>query len=138
MILPFCVTLKCGSLASRVTPKRGLLVKSIMILLYGGIHPPNYLALTTRRLTFAQNVDKWKGVYTNEDRKKILEYCDNTEPTVYTKAIELMFCLDIRIGELRALYKEDVNFESRTIYVGHQMVDVKQRVQADIPFDQIL
>ena len=79
----------------------------------------------TRYLRFAPRNDKWNGVYTREDRQKILKACEDAKPTVYTKAIELMFCLDIRIGELRALYKEDVNWEKRTIYVGHQMVDVK-------------
>ena len=79
----------------------------------------------THRLRFAPVNDKWVGVYTLEDRKKILNVCENSKPTVYTKAIELMFCLDIRIGELRALYKEDVDLEDRNIYIGHQMVDVK-------------
>lgn len=81
--------------------------------------------IDTRRLKFAPKKDKWEGVYTVSDRKKILDACEQASPTVYTKAIELMFCLDIRIGELRALYKEDVDLERRTIFVGHQMVDVK-------------
>ncbi len=79
----------------------------------------------THRLRFAPVKDKWVGVYTLEDRKKILNVCENSKLTVYTKAIEFMFCLNIRIGELRALYKEDVDLEDRNIYIGHQMVDVK-------------
>lgn len=79
----------------------------------------------TRRLRFAPVKDKWEGVYTLEDRKKILNTCEDSKPTVYTKAIELMFCLDIRIGELRALQKDDVNLEKRTINICHQMVDVQ-------------
>ena len=79
----------------------------------------------TSRLKFAPEKDKWEGVYTVTDRKRILDACEQMAPTVYTKAIELMFCLDIRIGELRALYKEDVDLQNRTIFVGHQMVDVK-------------
>lgn len=81
--------------------------------------------IDTHRLNFAPTEDKWEGVYTAEDRQKILDICDSIKPTVYTKAIELMFCLDIRIGELRALYKEDVNLDTRTIFIGHQMVDVQ-------------
>ncbi|MBR6359140.1 MAG: tyrosine-type recombinase/integrase, partial [Lachnospiraceae bacterium] len=94
--------------------------------------------ISTRRLKFAQKTDKWEGVYSLADRQKILSVCEELKPTVYTKAIELMFCLDIRIGELRALYKADVDLEHKTVYVGHQMVDVKtdkanrQSIRSDI------
>ncbi|MCR4685243.1 MAG: site-specific integrase, partial [Lachnospiraceae bacterium] len=81
--------------------------------------------ISTSRLPFAPVSDKWEGVYTTEDRKKILTACENARPTVYTKAIELMFCLDIRIGELRALQKEDVDLENKKVRIAHQMVDVK-------------
>lgn len=82
-------------------------------------------SVDTKRLRFAPEKDKWEGVYSLVDRQKILNTCEKEKPTVYTKAIELMFCLDIRIGELRALYKEDVDLDKKTIYIGHQMVDVK-------------
>ncbi len=81
--------------------------------------------ISTRRLRFAPGQDKWKDVYTSEDKQKILKVCGNRKPTVYTKAIELMFCLDIRIGELRALQKDDVDLQNRTISIEHQMVDVQ-------------
>lgn len=81
--------------------------------------------ISTRRLKFAPENNKWAGVYTVADRQRILKKCEEMKPSVYIKAIELMFCLDIRIGELRALYKEDVNLNDKTIYIGHQMVDVK-------------
>ncbi len=81
--------------------------------------------ISTRNLRFAPVEDKWEGVYTDLDRQKILKACEEMPPTVYTKAIELMFCLDIRIGELRALYKENVDLEHKTVYIGHQMVDIK-------------
>lgn len=83
--------------------------------------------VSTSRLKFAPVTDKWEKVYSPEDKKKILSICENMKPSVYTKAIELMFCIDVRISELRALYKEDVDFETQTIYVGHQMVDVKTK-----------
>lgn len=81
--------------------------------------------IATNRLKFAPTEDKWDGVYTDTDKSKLLAVCENTTPTVYTKAIELMFCLDIRIGELRALQKGDVDLQNRIINVSHQMVDVK-------------
>ncbi len=81
--------------------------------------------VSTKRLRFAPVYDKWEGVYTSEDRQKILETCENMTPTVYIKAIELMFCLDIRVGELRALQKNDVDLDERTINVAHQMIDIR-------------
>lgn len=81
--------------------------------------------VNTKRLRFAPVVDKWDGVYTSTDRQKILKACEDTAPTVYTKAIELMFCLDIRIGELRALQKDDVDLQKCTININHQMIDVE-------------
>ncbi len=72
--------------------------------------------ISTNRLKFAAQTDKWKGVYSPIDKKKILEVCGKMKPTVYSKAIELMFCLDIRIGELRALQKNDVDLSDKTIY----------------------
>ena len=79
--------------------------------------------ISTKKLKFAAREDKWAGVYSPDDRVKILAVCEQKRPTVYIKAVELMFCLDIRIGELRALQKNDVNLIDRTIYIGHQMVD---------------
>ena len=49
-------------------------------------------------------VDNENVRYTDEDRDKILNYLDGMdEKTGYEYGIELMFCLCIRIGELRAL-----------------------------------
>lgn len=81
--------------------------------------------INTSRLRFAPEKDKWDGVYSLADRKKILDACEKTKPTVYTKSIELMFCLDIRIGELRAIHKSDVDLDKQTVFIGHQMIDEK-------------
>ncbi len=81
--------------------------------------------IATNKLKFGAFDDKWKDVYTSKDKRKILSVCEQIKPTVYTKAVELAFCLDIRIGELRALQKGDVDYEKRLIDVSHQMVDVK-------------
>lgn len=81
--------------------------------------------VSTKRLRFAPVVDKWDGVYTLADKQKILKACEDAKPTVYIKGIELMFSLDIRIGELRALQKSDVDLQNGTINVAHQMVDVE-------------
>lgn len=84
----------------------------------------NRLQVSTRTLTFAAKNDKWDGVYSDIERRKILDYCSALEkPTVYTKAIELIFCLDIRVGELRALQWDDIDLENKKVKIAHQMVD---------------
>jgi hypothetical protein len=56
------------------------------------------VALFERVLEEKENVR-----YTDEDRDKILNYLDGMdEKTGYEYGIEVMFCLCIRIGELRA------------------------------------
>lgn len=47
------------------------------------------------------------AVYTREERDTLLAYLDAQEPSLYSIAVSLMFCLDIRIGELKALTWDD-------------------------------
>ena len=67
-------------------------------------------------------VDNENIRYTDEDRDKILAYLDGlAEKTGYEYGIELMFCLCVRIGELRALRWSDVDFRKHTISISrHQ------------------
>ncbi len=68
-------------------------------------------------------VDNENVRYTDEDRDKILKYLDGMdEKTGYEYGIELMFCLCIRIGELRALRWSDVDFHKHTISISREIV----------------
>lgn len=68
-------------------------------------------------------VDNENVRYTDEDREKILSYLDGLdEKTGYEYGIELMFCLCIRIGELRALRWSDVDFSRHTISISREIV----------------
>ena len=65
-------------------------------------------------------------VYTPRERELILTYLENLpNQTGYTWGIRLMFCLDVRIGELKALrwshYYPD-KFDVPMIYIGNQVV----------------
>ena len=61
--------------------------------------------------------------YTDEDRNKILNYLDQMiDKSDYEYAIELMFCLCIRIGELRALRWTDLDNRKNTITIAREIV----------------
>ena len=63
-------------------------------------------------------------VYSNEEREKIITQAE-LEDDVFARAIILMFCSCTRIGEIRALKWEDVDFENRTMYIHREMVRMK-------------
>ena len=52
-------------------------------------------------------------------------YLSNIPQNSYTLAIQLMFCLDIRIGELKALRWTDYDEKKGQIYIHSQIVDRK-------------
>lgn len=62
------------------------------------------------------------SVYTREERDKLLAYLDAQKPSLYTLAISLAFCLDIRIGELKALTWADYDETAGTIRIERQYV----------------
>ena len=62
------------------------------------------------------------SVYTREERDTLLAYLDAQEPSLYTLAISLMFCLDCRIGELKALTWDDYDEKAGTIRIQKQYV----------------
>ncbi|SFC42005.1 tyrosine-type recombinase/integrase [Butyrivibrio sp. YAB3001] len=68
------------------------------------------------------NKDK---VYTPEEREKLFTYLQSLPQNVYTLGIMLMFCLDVRIGELKALRWTDYNENKGQIYIHNQIVDRK-------------
>ena len=62
------------------------------------------------------------AVYTREERDTLLAYLDTQAPSLYTLAISLMFCLDCRIGELKALTWADYDEQAGTIRIERQYV----------------
>lgn len=66
------------------------------------------------------------AVYTAEDRDALLAYLDAQEPNLYIIAISLMFCLDIRIGELKALTWDDYDEQAQTLRIEKQFVMRKE------------
>ena len=63
--------------------------------------------------------------YTEEEAQKMVEYLAALpDKTVYDHAIILNFCLDVRIGELRALTWDDLDFSGEVpcVFIQHQIV----------------
>lgn len=64
--------------------------------------------------------------YTDEERKILLNYLDNMpKKSGYEYGIALMFCLCIRIGELRALRWTDIDYYRNTITIEREIVRQK-------------
>ncbi len=73
-----------------------------------------------------KEVDNELKVYSNEERNKIIAQSD-IENDVFARAIILMFCSCTRIGEIRALKWEDVDFENKTMYIHREIVRRKDK-----------
>lgn len=68
-------------------------------------------------------VDNRNIRYTNEDREAILKVLsEKKDKCGYDYGIELMFCLCVRIGELKALRWSDIDFRNKTISVSREVV----------------
>ena len=72
-----------------------------------------------------KEVDNEDKVYSDAEREKILRACKE-QNDVYSRCIGLMFCLCVRIGEMKALKWSDVDFENRRIYIHRSMVQIKE------------
>ena len=78
-----------------------------------------------------KDVNNELKVYSNEERDKIIAQAE-LEDDVFARAIILMFCSCTRIGEIRALKWDDVDFEKRTMYIHREIVRRKDEVGHEI------
>ena len=64
------------------------------------------------------------AIYSSKERAELINSIRASEKqTVYSLAIQFIFCLPIRIGELRALKWSCIDFENKRVYILAQMVD---------------
>ena len=82
-------------------------------------NPAAAVATKDLRCKVVHNAD---AVYTREERDALLAYLDTQEPSLYTLAVSLMFCLDVRIGELKALTWADYDEQAGTLNIQKQYV----------------
>ena len=126
-IFDFYKSFTCGRAISRAELGN---IKGIMNMIYDyavvndivSSNVAKTVSTTKLRCKIVNNKDK---VYTSEERKALFHYLNSTPQNVYTLGIMLMFCLDVRIGELKALKWSDYNEEKGQIYIHKQIVDRK-------------
>ncbi|MCR4763104.1 MAG: site-specific integrase [Lachnospiraceae bacterium] len=115
--------------AGRVISRRGFVnIKSILNAIYDVAVDRGIVSLNLSRAVSNSEL-KFKAVdnsnirYTDDDRDALLTYLDAMpDKSDYEYGIILMFCLCIRIGELRALRWDDVDFYRHTIRISREIV----------------
>ena len=75
-----------------------------------------------KTFTYRPEEPQSDNVYSKDDVNKLLTYIENSKPEMYGLAIRMFFNLFLRIGELKALAWEDVDWEKREIYVHRQLL----------------
>ena len=76
-------------------------------------------------------------IFTEEQELQLLKYVKALPQDVYSLAVRLAFCFNLRVGELRALTWEDYNEEDGTIHICHQIIKDKvngHRTWVDVPY----
>ncbi|WP_022765678.1 tyrosine-type recombinase/integrase [Butyrivibrio sp. XPD2006] len=77
--------------------------------------------VTTTNIKCKSETQVGEVAYTDEERRKIIDYFkDSTDP--YDEAITLLFYVCDRLGEVRALKWEDIDFDKKVMYVKRQIV----------------
>ena len=72
-----------------------------------------------------KEIDNEDKVYSDKEREMVLKACIS-QNDVYSRCIGLMFCLCVRIGEIKALKWSDVDFENKKVYIHRSMVQIKE------------
>lgn len=78
------------------------------------------LDVNFKQFTYKPVENQSDNVFKKDEVEKLLPYLRNiNEP--YSLAIQLAFCLFIRIGELKALTWENIDLDNRSIYLNSQI-----------------
>lgn len=83
------------------------------------------LALLIDFGSYKFNLTKDESFFTVSEELKLLKYVSSLKQDVYTLAIRLDFCFNLRIGELRALTWEDYDEEEGVLHIHHQIIKDK-------------
>ena len=107
-----------------VSNARGVLNGLLSYAVEEGIIETNPLRdVNFRTFTYKPVENQTSNVYQKDDVEVLLTYLEkNYESDDYALAIRLFFNLFIRIGEMKALSWNDVDFEKRTIYIHRQLL----------------
>lgn len=111
----------------KLTSKKVCNIKSLLNKMYAyaireemvDYNPIKSIDFSEFKYYVPDNSDK---VYSLENRQKLLNYLHDMEE-VYALSIQLDFQLTCRVGELKALRWEDVDFNNRRISINKQALD---------------
>lgn len=123
-----------------ITAKRLINIKSVLsgifqyALLKGYTVSNPVLLIDSRIYKLRCKPTPRKKIYSLEEREQILKYLANSEH-IADLAIQLDFCLGIRIGELTAIRKNDI--QNDLIYIGRSQRK-KQELQDDFSFGPVI
>lgn len=98
------------------------------IIMYNPVHDVNL-----KNFVYKPVENQKQNVFSKEDTLKLLTYLKDIDNEPYALAIQLFFYLFIRIGELKAIRKEDIDLESRTIYLHTQAI-TERELNDDLTF----
>lgn len=91
------------------------------------------LDVNFKTLTYKPVENQSDNVFKKDEVKKLLAYLRNINDEPYALAIQLAFCLFIRIGELKALRWENIDVENRSIYLNSQ-ITLEPTLNDDLTF----
>ena len=102
---------------------RGVLNGILSYAVEEEIIPSNPLRdVNFKSFTYKPVEDQIDNVYTKEEVDKLLFYLETLDADAYVLGVRLFFNLLIRIGEFKALFWNDIDFENRMIYVHKQLL----------------
>ncbi len=84
--------------------------------------------IDARRVRITDLIRKCKApasegeTYTREEAETLINYLETQEPNVFNLSVRLMFCLPVRIGEIRAIAWNDYNKAKKELYLTHSLV----------------
>ena len=96
------------------------------------VHNP-VLDVNFRDFIYKPTQKQSDNVYSKEDTIKLLTYLKDKNDDPYALAIQLSFYLFIRIGETKAIRKEDINLEKRTVFL-HSQATFERELNDDLTF----
>lgn len=95
-------------------------------------NPMNNISL--RNYSYKLNESQIDDVFTVKEVNTLIKYLKNVnEP--FSLAIQLFFCFFIRIGELKAIRKSDIDFVNKRIYL-HRQAKSEKTLNDDLTFSK--
>ena len=102
-------------------------VKAMINQIFDYARNQNIPVINTREVRTSdlccKEYDNYDDIYSDEEREAVLKVCLG-ENEVYARCIGLMFCLCVRVGEIKALKWSDVNISEKKVYIHRSMVQI--------------